>query len=389
MDESNNTLLQRNARIDVLRGISIVLVLLHHFNIPYKLHDTLLSVDIGGQSLITAIARNGNYGVTMFFVISGFLITSHSLGRWHSLNHLNVRTFYWSRVARIVPCLLLLLLMVHSLGLLGLKPFINQAPEGMVVSTAITNLAALTFWMNQLIIQYGWVNYALGVLWSLSVEEVFYLVFPLACLSLKTSRQFALFLGFFMLAAPVYRWLHFGEDSGAYLYGYLASFDGIAIGCATALLANRINLDFFQRRMVQALTIAGMTLFYLYAPIKETNTLGITLMACGTAILILGGLQAKTSLPAQAVIQSDVLKRGLIKTTISTLGRYSYELYLFHLVILGLIKVAVPPATAIGNQKLLLLLVFLAGTVILALVIARFYSTPLNKWLRQKTKASQ
>lgn len=180
MDESNNTLLQRNARIDVLRGISIVLVLLHHFNIPYKLHDTLLSVDIGGQSLITAIARNGNYGVTMFFVISGFLITSHSLGRWHSLNHLNVRTFYWSRVARIVPCLLLLLLMVHSLGLLGLKPFINQAPEGMVVSTAITNLAALTFWMNQLIIQYGWVNYALGVLWSLSVEEVFYLVFPLA-----------------------------------------------------------------------------------------------------------------------------------------------------------------------------------------------------------------
>lgn len=388
MDESNNTLIQRNHRIDVLRGISILLVLLHHFNIPYKLHDTLLSVDIGGQSLITAIARNGNYGVTMFFVISGFLITSHSLGRWHSLNHLNVRTFYWSRVARIVPCLLLLLLIVNSLGLLGLKPFINQAPEGMVVSTAITNLAALTFWMNQLIIQYGWVNYALGVLWSLSVEEVFYLVFPLACLSLKTSRQFALFLGFFMLAAPVYRWLHFGEDSGAYLYGYLASFDGIAIGCATALLANRINLDFFQRRMVQALTIAGMTLFYLYAPIKETSTLGITLMACGTAILILGGLQNKHQ-DNKFSPQTQIAKQGVLKRTLCTLGRYSYELYLFHLIILGLIKVAIPPATATANEKLLLLLVFLTGTFMLAFVIARFYSIPLNRWIRQKAKTSQ
>ena len=388
MDDSNNTLRHRNARIDVLRGISIVLVLLHHFNIPYKLHDTWLSVDIAGQSLITAIARNGNYGVTMFFVISGFLITSHSLGRWHSLNHLNIRTFYWSRIARILPCLLLLLLMVNSLGMLGLKPFINQAPNGIEVSTAMTNLAALTLWMNQLIIQYGWVNYALGVLWSLSVEEVFYLAFPLVCLGLKTSRQFALFLGFFVLAAPVYRWLHFGEDSEAYLYGYLASFDGIAIGCATALLANRINLAFFQRRMVQGLTIVGMTLFYLYAPIKETNTLGVTLMACGTAILILGGLQNKHQ-DNKFSPQTQIAKQGVLKRTLCTLGRYSYELYLFHLIILGLIKVAIPPATATANEKLLLLLVFLAGTFMLAFVIARFYSIPLNRWIRQKVKTSQ
>ncbi len=388
MDDSNNTLLHRNARIDVLRGISIVLVLLHHFNIPYKLHDTWLSVDIAGQSLITAIARNGNYGVTMFFVISGFLITSHSLGRWHSLNHLNIRTFYWSRIARILPCLLLLLLMVNSLGMLGLKPFINQAPNGIVVSTAMTNLAALTLWMNQLIIQYGWVNYALGVLWSLSVEEVFYLAFPLACLGLKTSRQFAVFLGFFVLAAPVYRWLHFGENGEAYLYGYLASFDGIAIGCATALLANRINLAFFQRRMVQGLTIVGMTLFYLYAPIKETNTLGVTLMACGTAILILGGLQNKHQ-DNKFSPQTQIAKQGVLKRTLCTLGRYSYELYLFHLIILGLIKVAIPPATATANEKLLLLLVFLAGTFMLAFVIARFYSIPLNRWIRQKAKTSQ
>ncbi len=71
----------RNYKIDILRGVSILLVLIHHFNIPYKLYDTFLGIPIGGESLSTLIARNGNYGVTMFFVISGFLITQHTLQR--------------------------------------------------------------------------------------------------------------------------------------------------------------------------------------------------------------------------------------------------------------------------------------------------------------------
>ncbi|HHT9035473.1 acyltransferase family protein, partial [Staphylococcus lugdunensis] len=65
----------RNARIDLLRGISILLVLLHHFNIAYSLRDTALA-RVPGWDTIHAIVRNGNYGVTMFFAISGYLITS-------------------------------------------------------------------------------------------------------------------------------------------------------------------------------------------------------------------------------------------------------------------------------------------------------------------------
>ena len=64
----------RDDGIDTLRGLSILLVLLHHFNIAYPLRDTLLA-GLPGWPLPQAIARNGNYGVTIFFVISGFLIT--------------------------------------------------------------------------------------------------------------------------------------------------------------------------------------------------------------------------------------------------------------------------------------------------------------------------
>ncbi|MFL6668778.1 MAG: acyltransferase family protein, partial [Burkholderia ambifaria] len=101
----------RNARIDMLRGVSILLVLLHHFNIPYSLRDTPLA-HMFGWDTVHAVVRNGNYGVTMFFVISGYLITSNARRRWGSLGAVDMRAFYISRIARIVPCLLLLLAFV-------------------------------------------------------------------------------------------------------------------------------------------------------------------------------------------------------------------------------------------------------------------------------------
>ena len=110
------------------------------------------------------IARNGNYGVNMFFVISGFLITQHTLQRNGFLAQIKLKDFYIRRIARIMPCLVLLVAMVSVLGSLGLQPFINQSPNGVEVSYAVTVLSALSFWMNLLIIEYGWVNYALGVL---------------------------------------------------------------------------------------------------------------------------------------------------------------------------------------------------------------------------------
>lgn len=362
----------RNYKIDILRGVSILLVLIHHFNIPYKLHDTFLGILIGGESLSTLIARNGNYGVTIFFVISGFLITQHTLQRSGSLAQIKLKDFYIRRIARIMPCLVLLVAMVSVLGSLGLQPFINQSPNGVEVSYAVTVLSALSFWMNLLIIEYGWVNYALGVLWSLSVEEVFYLAFPVLCLGLGRGKGFIVFLLAVIAYAPYFRALHFGEESGAYLYHYFSSFDGIAIGCLTAMYAQHFKGAIYNQKMIVAVTAFLMTALYFYAPIKEVSTWGISVFALLTALLIFCFTQEPKVKPASSTARSLVW-----------IGQRSYEMYLFHLIVLGLMKVLYFPKDTLAAEKLMLLPVYFIAVFILSWAIEKYYSTPLNLKIRQ------
>ncbi len=362
----------RNYKIDILRGVSILLVLIHHFNIPYKLHDTFLGILIGGESLSTLIARNGNYGVTMFFVISGFLITQHTLQRSGSLAQIKLKDFYIRRLARIIPCLVLLVAMVSVLGSLGLQTFINQSPNGVEVSYAVTVLSALSFWMNLLIIKYGWVNYALGVLWSLSVEEVFYLAFPVLCLALGRGKGFIVFLLAVIAYAPYFRALHFGEESGAYLYHYFSSFDGIAIGCLTAMYAQHFKAAIYNPKVIVAVTAFLMTALYFYAPIKEVSTWGISVFALLTALLILCFTQDLKVKPISYTARSLVW-----------IGQRSYEMYLFHLIVLGLMKGVYFPKETVAAEKLMLLPVYFIAVFILSWAIEKYYSTPLNLKIRQ------
>lgn len=368
-----NTVFERNEFIDILRFISIMLVLLHHFNIPYKLYETFLTFDFLNESFITMLARNGNYGVTMFFVISGYLITSHSLKRWNGIKNIRYKDFYISRFARIIPTLVLLVLIVNILGLLGLKPFLTQAPNDILVPQSIVNLAALTFWMNILIIDAGWVNYALGVLWSLSVEEVFYLIFPLAAILLKKERFFILLCIIAILFCPYFRFLNYGDENGAYLYHYFSSFDGIAFGCITAILANRFKFSASLSQYIKHFVIAVMIIIYFYAPIKETAVWGISAFSLCTSILIFTSLSINKKYKDNSIL-------NFFKYT----GRNSYEIYLFHLIVLGLMKVFYIPLETNGNIKVLLLFFYLVFTLLLGFIIAKYFSNPINSKIRNK-----
>lgn len=362
---------RRNARIDLIRGVSILLVLFHHFNIAYRLNDTLLARAFGWDA-VRAVARNGNYGVTMFFVISGYLITSNAERRWSGLSGIDARAFYRLRIARIVPCLLLLLGTVNLLALAGVAIFQNHAPAGTAVSFWLVNLASLTFWMNVLVGMHGWVNYPLGVLWSLSVEEVFYLFFPILCLVLRRESRLLVFWAAIILIGPVYRFAHQG-DEGGFLYAYFASFDGIAIGCCTALLAKRIRLRGRAATLLQGVVVAAMVFLYLVGPIAETNVLGVTGMALGTAVLLWGASGRSATTPAVG---------GAVLRGFEWFGRLSYELYLFHLIVLGAMRTLWPPHDVTGDVKLLLLVGFLVLSAALSTAIARLYSEPLNGGIR-------
>ena len=359
----------RNPRIDVLRGVSILLVLFHHFNIAYSLKDTALATAFGWQA-VRAVARNGNYGVTVFFAISGFLITAHAIRRWGRLALVKPATFYGLRAARIGPCLLLLLLVVNLLSATGLSIFQNRGFGEPPLSMWVVNLASLSFWMNTLIVRHGWVNYPLGVLWSLSVEETFYLVFPLLCIWLRRDRWLLVFWLLVIIAGPLYRYEH-QDNEGGFLYESMACFDAIAIGCGAAVLAKRAPLSWVAHGGVQFGVASAMVVLYLGWPIAQSNVLGVTGMALGTASLLLGALHRRTP-PSTFVVRA-----------IAACGRLSYEAYLFHLIVLGLLRTVFPPTMASGEERLGLMAVYFVVSIMLAAGIARGFTEPLNRVIRQ------
>jgi peptidoglycan/LPS O-acetylase OafA/YrhL len=369
----------RNKRIDLIRAVSIMLVLLHHFNIVYRLSDTSLARLFGWEA-VQAVVRNGNYGVTMFFVISGFLITSNAYNRWVDLGKLNARAFYNLRAARILPCLLLLLLIVDLLAFSGVSVFRNHAQSGgSPPSLWLANLAGLTFWMNVLIVHVGWFNYPLGVLWSLSVEEVFYVSFPIICLLLRRERLLVIFWAAIIIAGPICRIMYQGSGDD-FLYAYFACFDGIAIGCSVALLSRRVALHGRTAQSLQIPVIAGMVTLYLYRPISQSNVLGVTLIALGTAFLLLAAGEHRSG---------PLLDRSRALAILGWFGRFSYELYLFHLVVLGAMRTIVPARTVTGDEKLVLLIVFLALSAAVSALIGYFWAAPLNRTIRCRLAADR
>ncbi|MCX4160109.1 MULTISPECIES: acyltransferase [Paraburkholderia] len=370
---SNN---RRSQQIDITRGIAILVVLFHHFNIAYPLRDTWLANTFGWDA-VRAVARNGNYGVTAFFVVSGFLITSNALRRWSSLRNVDARTFYTLRAARILPCLVLLLVTVNLLAFAGIEIFQNRPENGDMLSFWLVNFASLTFWMNVLIAHHGWFNYALGVLWSLSVEEVFYLSFPLLCLLLRREKALFVFWTLIVIVGPLYRFAHRGDEAG-FLYAYFASFDGIAIGCCAALLDARIVLQRSHAYLLRLVALVGMVALYLSGPIGETHVFGVTAMALGTAVLMLG------SLDEPAAVRNRLDPRVWAAALPAWFGRHSYELYLFHLIALGALRTVYPPHQTAGNDKLVLMALFFALAAVLAAAIARFYAEPLNRYFRRR-----
>ena len=365
----------RNARIDLLRGIAILVVMLLHFSLTYRLSRSPIA-DWLTPGFVRALIVNGNYGVTMFFAISGFLITSNTLRRDGDLGGVDLRRFYLYRFARIMPCIVLALGVITLFGLFGLPSFLDTVKgQPLPASFSILSiLSVLTFWHNVLMESVGYFNYCVNIYWSLSVEEVFYLLFPLAALALRRTRYFVALCLAIVAAGPVYRNMH-ADNELYFMYGYLACFDAIALGCLTALLKRKVSLT--KRASAIATWIAAPTLAWVYLiGIDGHEAVGFSLMALATcALLLASGADAQEGRPVRLL--------GPLRW----MGRQSYELYLFHIVVLACMRDLVPRDALANGAKPLWLLVFIALSCAAAAAISRYFSEPANRALRQRFAA--
>ncbi|MDB6165067.1 MAG: acyltransferase [Lacunisphaera sp.] len=328
--------------------------------------------------LPTALQTNGGLGVTLFFVISGYLITLTSLRRYGVLEKIRIREFWSYRLSRIFPALVLL----AGLNLLGaalLQP-------GFVLPASIPAPRLLnyvfTFRFNLLYLDGGAALLAWAPLWSLAIEEVFYLGFPLLARALRTPVQLVFLLGLLIIAGPLYR-QHYGWGS---LYLYWGCFDQLSIGCLIALSCHHLRWKpwFLPRRAYfQAGGLLIVASVYFLCDIHhDRNWVWMpTAAAAGAGIFLFG-----SSMAAEGPAAGLGSRTRFWLLPLAAAGILSYELYLFHLPLLLVLKA--PLHRLAGNLNLNLhkdltfLIVFglmlgLAGLLHLA------FSVPAQRGLRR------
>src|SRR5580700_6755402 len=218
--------------VDLLRGLAILFVLMNHVNMR------LLSADVAytkglPEQMVSSLVWNGQRGVQIFFAVSGFLITSTTLRRWDSLSLVSIRAFYQMRFARIAPLLVALLAILSALHFAHIRHFIVSPKTGGLGRALV---AALTFHVNVLEARRGYLPGNWDILWSLSVEEMFYLFFPIVCYFFGRGKLFVVLLLTFVALGPFGRTVFAHGNEVWQEYSYLAGMDAIALGCLTALL---------------------------------------------------------------------------------------------------------------------------------------------------------
>ncbi|MBV8782143.1 MAG: acyltransferase, partial [Phycisphaerae bacterium] len=145
---------KRIESLDGLRALAIVLVLAFHMR----------ESGAFAHAWINAVAAKGQFGVEIFFVLSGFLITMLLLREEQKHGRIDLKMFYIRRGFRILPPAMTYLLVVAVLAIVG-------------VSTASGDLATSALFVRNF---FSWGSTDTGHFWTLAIEEQFYLLWPLA-----------------------------------------------------------------------------------------------------------------------------------------------------------------------------------------------------------------
>jgi peptidoglycan/LPS O-acetylase OafA/YrhL len=270
------------------------------------------------------LVAGGGVGVDVFFVLSGFLITSLLLDEHRRTGVVRLGAFYMRRALRLYPALLVGVAGALALSLLTIPVF--HASAATLAKTLRGTPFALFYTMN-IARATGWsLGGYLGHTWSLAIEEQFYLVWPVVVILVMRRRTGPALLGWIALACAVT-----SAALRAVLYGagfdpemlYNATFshvDGIFAGCAFAVLWSQ-RTGVVRRLAHPALTAGALgvgTATVLRA--QWMNTVGHPLVAAATVVVLAAVLTRPTS-RLSAVLSHPVAV---------AIGRRSYGIYLYH-----------------------------------------------------------
>jgi len=350
--------------LDGLRAFAVIAVLLYHADLSW--------------------IRGGFLGVEVFFVISGYLITTLLLTEWHQQGRINLIGFWLRRARRLLPALYLLLVVTLAFAVVFLP--------GEVARLRDDALAAFAYVTNWYLIL-GEQSYfetvgrpsLLQHLWSLAVEEQFYVLWPLlltvalwgvAPRGRWQRRRLALCIalagatGSALLMAILYQP---GVDPSRIYYGTDTRVAGLLFGAALAFVWVPGRLPRWAGRIRPLLLdVAGLSAlgalvwFYLrldqYQPFLFQG--GFTLVALATAVVILVAVHPHTHLGPH------FLEWGPLRW----IGLRSYSIYLWHWPVFMLTR----PELDVPFTGLPLLALRLAVTIVLADLSYRFVETPIR-----------
>jgi peptidoglycan/LPS O-acetylase OafA/YrhL len=295
--------------LDGLRGVAILSVIAAHSN--------------------PASGWAGDIGVDIFFVLSGFLITSLIIQEWDQFHSISLRRFYARRALRLLPALVVLIaafLIWH--GVMNLSVAGRTASDGLIALFYMTNWA--------LALGFRQPAHVFAHTWTLSIEEQFYLWWPIVLIFLLRhcrSRasllrwmvlgMFLLFVERVLIVAGVPRgannWLYYATEARA---------DTLLVGCAAAIVLCS-NLISWNRR-------TGSVLKSLAWLIAVPGLILMSVCARASLDFFAIGMHLTTGLLAAMVLMEVVFsERGALTWILSRrwlvyIGKVSYGLYLWH-----------------------------------------------------------